>query len=126
MGMMAVEKRFIGAIHRIVANMDGLIELHVGLLVLIWNIYRIGKVSSRIKMLCSYQEMLVTALSPKEWTVSIVTPICLHYSCYDGLEYGLMLFDKPMTLSLDEAKQHKSKETGLSLCLSHTYQVIPW
>jgi predicted dehydrogenase len=43
-----------------------------------------------------------------------------------ALEYGFnVLIDKPMTLTLDEAKhlQQKVKETGL-FCLSHTIQVI--
>jgi predicted dehydrogenase len=47
-----------------------------------------------------------------------------------ALEYGFnVLIDKPMTLSLDEAKhlQRKVKETGLVFCSSAILiQVIPW
>jgi predicted dehydrogenase len=45
-----------------------------------------------------------------------------------ALEYGFnVLIDKPMTLTLDEAKhlQRKVKETGLVFCLSHTYSGYP-
>jgi hypothetical protein len=51
MGMIGGGKNaFIGAIHRIAANMDGLIELHCGAFSSNPNIYRIWK-DSGIKML---------------------------------------------------------------------------
>jgi predicted dehydrogenase len=44
-----------------------------------------------------------------------------------ALEYGFnVLIDKPMTLTLDEAKHLQRVETGLVFCLSHTYSGYPW
>jgi predicted dehydrogenase len=45
-----------------------------------------------------------------------------------ALEHGFhVVIEKPMTFTLDEAKQLKKKaeETGLILCLTHTYSGYP-
>jgi predicted dehydrogenase len=61
--------------------------------------------------------------------VSIVTPNFAHFApAIMALEYNVLI-DKPMTLTLDEAKhlQRKVKETGLVFSASAILiQVIPW
>ena len=61
--------------------------------------------------------------------VTIVTPNFAHFApAMMALDNGFhVVIDKPMTLSLDEAKQlqQKVKETGLILCLTHTYSGYP-
>jgi predicted dehydrogenase len=61
--------------------------------------------------------------------VVIVTPNHLHFKpAMLALEKGFhVVLDKPMTFSLDEAIQLKKKvdETGLLLCLTHTYSGYP-
>jgi predicted dehydrogenase len=61
--------------------------------------------------------------------VSIVTPNFAHFEpAMLALESGFhVLIDKPMTLTLDEAKKldAKAKETGLMVCLTHTYSGYP-
>lgn len=45
-----------------------------------------------------------------------------------ALDHGFnVVIEKPMTFSLDEAKllQQKVEETGLFLCLTHTYSGFP-
>lgn len=127
---------FIGAIHRIAANIDGLIELHCGAFS---SKPETSKESGKelflpeSKCYGSYQEMFVIESGlPKEQRmdfVTIVTPNFAHFApAMMALEYGFhVVIDKPMTLSLDEAKQlqQKVKETGLVLCLTHTYSSYP-
>jgi len=137
MGMVGGGKNaFIGAIHRIAANIDGLIELHCGAFS---SNAEISKESGRSLFLpeekCynTYQEMILTeSLLPKEERmdfVTIVTPNFAHFApAMLALEHGFhVLIDKPMTLTLDEAKklEQKIKETGLVLCLTHTYSAYP-
>lgn len=137
MGMIGGGKNaFIGAIHRIAANMDGLVELHCGAFS---SNSEISKESGKTLFLpeskCygSYEEMITTENSlPIEQRmdfVSIVTPNFAHFApAMMALEYGFnVLIDKPITLSLGEAKQlqQKIKETGLLLCLTHTYSGYP-
>ncbi|RYD80582.1 MAG: NAD-dependent epimerase/dehydratase family protein, partial [Sphingobacteriales bacterium] len=61
--------------------------------------------------------------------VSIVTPNFAHFEpAMLALENGFhVLIDKPVTLDLKEAKllQQKVNETGLLLCLTHTYAAYP-
>lgn len=137
MGMIGGGKNaFIGAIHRIAANIDGLVELHCGAFS---SNPEISKESGKELLLrddkCynSYQEMIVTEsqLPPNQRMdfVTIVTPNFAHFEpAMMALNYGFhVLIDKPMTLSLDEAKklQQKVKETGLIVCLTHTYSGYP-
>lgn len=137
MGMIGGGKNaFIGAVHRIAANMDGLIELHCGAFS---SNPETSKESGKALFLSpekcygSYEEMLtIESNLPEEERmdfVSIVTPNFAHFApAMMALEKGFhVLIDKPMTLSLDEAKQlqQKVKETGLLLCLTHTYSGYP-
>jgi predicted dehydrogenase len=137
MGMVGGGKNaFIGAIHRIAANIDGLIELHCGA----FSSNPETAIASgkdfflpESKCYGSYPEMFATENSlPKEQRmdfVTIVTPNFAHFApAMMALDYGFhVIIDKPMTLSLDEAKQlqQKVKETGLILCLTHTYSAYP-
>jgi predicted dehydrogenase len=61
--------------------------------------------------------------------VTIVTPNFAHFApAMMALEHGFhVVIEKPITFSLEEAKQLKQKldETGLTLCLTHTYSGYP-
>lgn len=127
---------FIGAVHRIAANIDGLIELSCGALS---SNPETAKVSGRDLFLPedrsygSYKEMIESERNlPAEKRmhfVSIVTPNFAHFEpAMMALENGFhVVIDKPITLTLDEAKklEAKAKETGLILCLTHTYSGYP-
>ncbi|UFH34852.1 Gfo/Idh/MocA family protein [Flavobacterium acetivorans] len=137
MGMIGGGKNaFIGAIHRIAANMDGLVELHCGAFS---SNPEISKESGKglflpeAKCYDSYEKMIaIESQLPQDQKmdfVTIVTPNFTHFApAMMALNHGFhVLIDKPMTLSLDEAKQlqQKVKETGLILCLTHTYSGYP-
>ena len=127
---------FIGAVHRIAANLDGQIELVCGCF------------SSRPenslatgqslflpdnRIYASYQEMIEKEAALPEGErmdfVSIVTPNHVHFGpAMMALEHGFhVVLDKPMTYTLDEAKQlrDKVKETGKLFMLTHTYTAYP-
>jgi predicted dehydrogenase len=61
--------------------------------------------------------------------ITIVTPNFAHYApAVMALDHGFnIVIEKPMTFTLDEAKALKKKveETGLQLCLTHTYSGFP-
>lgn len=61
--------------------------------------------------------------------VTIVTPNFAHFApAMMALENGFnVVIEKPITFSLEEAKllEQKLKETGLTLCLTHTYSGYP-
>lgn len=61
--------------------------------------------------------------------VTIVTPNFAHFApAIMALDHGFhVVIEKPITFTLDEAKQLKKKveETGLILCLTHTYSGYP-
>ena len=127
---------FIGAVHRIAANIDGLIELHCGAFSSNPELsMESGQALFLPKDKCygSYEEMITTEakLPPNQRMdfVSIVTPNHAHFApAMMALDYGFhVVLDKPMTLTLEEAKQlaQKVKETGLQLCLTHTYSGYP-
>ncbi len=127
---------FIGAVHRMAANLDGQIELVCGCFS-----------SSPAKSLetgrslflpedriyATYQEMMECEAALPEGErmdfVSIVTPNDMHFApAMLALEKGFdVAMDKPMTYSLDEAKQlrDKVKESGRLLLLTHTYTGYP-
>ena len=127
---------FIGAVHRMAANLDGQIELVCGCFS-----------SSPAKSLetgrslylpedriyGSYQEMMereaVLPEGERMDFVSIVTPNDMHFApALLALEKGFdVAMDKPMTYTLDEAKQlrDKVKESGRLLLLTHTYTGDP-
>jgi len=137
MGMIGGGKdAFIGAVHRIAANMDGLIELCCGALSIS---PETAKESGKMLFLpedrtyLSYEEMIKkeSELPANERIhfVTIVTPNFAHFApAMMALEYGFnVVIEKPMTLTLEEAKllQQKVEETGLTLCLTHTYSGYP-
>lgn len=127
---------FIGAIHRLAANMDGLIELCCGALSIKSDIaIASGKAlflpDSRIYL--TYEEMIKAEASlPAEERIdfiTIVTPNFAHFApAMMALDYGFnVVIEKPMTFSLEEAQllAEKVQETGLILCLTHTYSGYP-
>jgi len=137
MGMVGGGKdAFIGAIHRIAANMDGLIELCCGAL----SIHpKMAKESGKILFLpegrtyLSYEEMIKKESEmPADKRIdfiTIVTPNFAHFApAMMALDHGFnVIIEKPMTFTLEEAKELKKKveETGLQLCLTHTYSGYP-
>lgn len=137
MGMVGGGKgAFIGAVHRIAANMDGMIELVCGALST-----SPEKADESGKMLFlpedrtyhSYEEMIKKesqlAVDQRMDFVSIVTPNHAHFGpAMMALDHGFhVVIDKPIAFTLDEAKQLKKKveETGLLLLLTHTYAGYP-
>lgn len=137
MGMIGGGKNaFIGAVHRIAASIDGLIELQCGAFSSDPKLsLESGKELGLPEEKCyeSYIQMIETEakLPPKDRMdfVSIVTPNHAHFApAMLALENGFhVVLDKPMTLTLAEAKllEQKVKETGLYLCLTHTYSGYP-
>jgi predicted dehydrogenase len=137
MGMVGGGKdAFIGSIHRLAANMDGLIQVVAGALSIKPDIAtESGKMlfldDDRIYL--TYEEMLEKESKlPADKRidfVTIVTPNFAHFApAMMALEKGFhVVLEKPMTFTLDEAKQLKKKvqETGLLLCLTHTYSGYP-
>ena len=137
MGMVGGGKdAFIGAIHRIAANMDGLIELVCGALSIN---PEIAQASGKMLFLpedrtyLTYEEMIrKESLLPEGERmdfVTIVTPNFAHFApAMMALDHGFhVVIEKPIAFTLDEAKQLKAKleETGLLLCLTHTYSGYP-
>ncbi len=127
---------FIGAIHRIAANMDGLIELCCGALSIVPDIaVDSGRTLflNEERIYLTYEEMIKKESElPADKRidfVTIVTPNFAHFApAMMALEYGFnVVIEKPIAFSLDEAKQLKQKvdETGLLLCLTHTYSGYP-
>jgi predicted dehydrogenase len=127
---------FIGAVHRIAANMDGFIELVCGALSTdATNAVESGKAlflpDDRIYL--NYEDMIrkesQLPADKRMDFVTIVTPNHVHFQpAMMALEHGFhVVLDKPMTFTLDEAKQlhKKTEETGLLLCLTHTYSGYP-
>ncbi|NTS43839.1 Gfo/Idh/MocA family oxidoreductase [Flavisolibacter sp. BT320] len=137
MGMIGGGKdAFIGAIHRIAANMDGLVELVCGSLSIN---KEIAIDSGRTLFLpedriyTSWEEMLESESKLPDGErmdfVTIVTPNFAHFApAMMALDKGFdVVVEKPITLSLDEALQLKDKlnATGRTLCLTHTYTGYP-
>lgn len=137
MGMIGGGKNaFIGAVHRIAANMDGLITLTAAALS---SDPERARESGRELFLeddriyTDYKTMLETeAAKPADQKLDfivIVTPNHVHFDpAMMALDKGFnVVIDKPMTFTLDEAKQLKAKveATGLKLLLTHTYTGYP-
>lgn len=127
---------FIGAIHRIALNMDGLVEIKAGALSVnpetaIDSGRRLFLDENRIYT--DYHVMLEKeAAMPEDKRldfISIVTPNFVHFDpAVKALEHGFhVVIEKPMTFTLEEARKLKSKveETGLLLLLCHTYTGYP-
>ncbi|HZW64909.1 MAG TPA: Gfo/Idh/MocA family oxidoreductase [Hanamia sp.] len=137
MGMVGGGKdAFIGAIHRLAANMDGLIELSCGALSIN---PEIAKESGKELFLpadrtyLSFEEMIEEESKMPEDKridfITIVTPNFAHYGpAALALDHGFnVVVEKPMTFTLQEAKDLKKKleQSGKTLCLTHTYSGYP-
>jgi predicted dehydrogenase len=137
MGMIGGGKdAFIGAIHRIAANMDGQIELVCGALSMHPDI---AQESGRLLFLPqdriynTYDELFkAESQKPADELmdfVTIVTPNFAHFApAMQALENGFnVVVEKPVTFTLEEAQKLKAKvdETGLMLLLTHTYAGYP-
>lgn len=137
MGMVGGGKdAFIGAIHRHAAFMDGMIELVCGALSINPEIAKDSAKSLFLpedRTYLTYEEMITReAALPADKRmdfVTIVTPNFAHFGpAMMALDHGFhVVIEKPITFTLDEAKQLKKKleETGLILCLTHTYSGYP-
>jgi predicted dehydrogenase len=137
MGMVGGGKdAFIGAIHRIAANMDGLVELTCGALSINPEIaVESGKILflPEERTYLTYEEMIKKEVDlpggKRIDFVTIVTPNFAHFApAMMALDNGFhVVIEKPMTFTLDEAKELKKKvdETRLLLCLTHTYSGYP-
>ncbi len=137
MGMLGGGKdAFIGAIHRIAANMDGLIEIVCGALSIN---PEVAVASGKMLFLdedrtyLNFEEMMEKEsklpADKRMDFVTIVTPNFAHFApAMLALDKGFnVVIEKPIAFTLDEAKQLKKKveETGLVLCLTHTYSGYP-
>jgi predicted dehydrogenase len=127
---------FIGAVHRIAANIDGEIELVCGAFSSDpEKSKQAGEMLnlSPTRIYGSYKEMIrrETELPATERMdfVSIVTPNHVHFDPAKlALENGFhVVLDKPMTFDLAEAKklQAIAKKGQLFFCLTHTYTGYP-
>ena len=137
MGMVGGGKdAFIGAIHRLAANMDGLIELCCGALSINPEIAKDSGASLFLpehRTYLTYDEMITKEsqlpASERMDFVTIVTPNFAHFApAMMALGHGFhVVIEKPIAFTLDEAKQlhQKVQETGLTLCLTHTYSGYP-
>ncbi len=137
MGMIGGGKdAFIGAVHRIAALMDGEIELVCGAFS---SNPEKSKASGEMLYLDSdrtygsYDEMIAKErqlpADKRMDFVAIVTPNNVHYDpAVKALENGFhVVLDKPMTFSLQEAKDLKAvvEKSGKLFCLTHTYTGYP-
>jgi predicted dehydrogenase len=127
---------FIGAVHRLAANLDGQIELVCG---------AFSSDPSKSKqtgkelfldedrVYGSFKEMIETEAQLPEQKrmdfVSIVTPNHVHAEpALMALDHGFpVIIDKPLCFNMDEALaiQTKVEESGLPLALTHTYTGYP-
>src|SRR5688572_1528109 len=127
---------FIGAVHRIAANIDGEIQLVCGAFS---SDPAKSKQAGELLSLSpqriygSYKEMFrrEAELPSNERMefVSIVTPNHVHFEPAQlAMENGFhVVLDKPMTFTLDEAKKLKTvaDRTQVLFCLTHTYTGYP-
>ena len=127
---------FIGAIHRYASNMDGLIELACGALSINPEIAVDSAKSLFLpddRTYLTFDEMISkeSKLSADKRMdfVTIVTPNFAHFApAMMALDNGFhVVIEKPIGFTTDEARQLKKKveETGLILCLTHTYSGYP-
>ncbi len=127
---------FIGAIHRMAVGIDGMIELSCGAL----SAHPETAIASGKHLLLppdriytNYKDMIEREAALPEGErmdfVTIVTPNFVHFDpAMMALEHGFhVVIEKPMTFTLEEAKQleQKAREKNLLLCLTHTYSGYP-
>jgi predicted dehydrogenase len=127
---------FIGAVHRLAANLDGQIELVCGAF------SRDPATSKQTgkelfldesRVYDSFKQMIETEADLPESQrmdfVSIVTPNHVHAEpALLALEHGFpVIIDKPLCFNMEEAYaiRNKVNETGLPLALTHTYTGYP-
>jgi predicted dehydrogenase len=127
---------FIGAVHRIAARMDDEYELVCGAFS---SDAEKAKASGLLlgldadRVYTSYAELIEKEKQlpahKRVQVISIVTPNYLHFAPAKlALENGFnVILDKPMTFSLDEAKELKNvvAASGKRFCLTHTYTGYP-
>jgi len=127
---------FIGAIHRMAANLDGAIELVCGAFSSDPEKSKQTGASLYLppeRVYGSYKEMIrreaELPANERMDMVSIVTPNHLHFEPAKlALENGFhVVLDKPMTFDLAEAKELQSivEKSGKYFCLTHTYTGYP-
>ncbi len=127
---------FIGAVHRLAANLDGQIELVCG--AFSSNPEKSKKTGEELyldpsRVYGSFKEMIETEAGLPEDVrmdfVSIVTPNHVHAEpALLSLEHGFpVIIDKPLCFNMEEAFAIKKKveETGLPFALTHTYTGYP-
>ena len=127
---------FIGAIHRIAASMDGEIELVCG--AFSSDPQKSEEAGAALylnpdRVYGSFQEMIQKEKELPEGEkmdfVSIVTPNHVHFEpAKTALSEGFhVVLDKPMTLTLQEAKELQKivEQSGKLFCLTHTYTGYP-
>ena len=127
---------FIGAIHRMAVGIDGMIELSCGAL----SAHPETAIASGKQLLLppdriytDFRVMIEREAQLPEGErmdfVTIVTPNFVHFDpAMMALEHGFhVVVEKPMTFTLEEAKQleQKAREKNLLLCLTHTYSGYP-
>lgn len=127
---------FIGAVHRLAMNMDGQVELVAGSLSVNPEIAVDSGKSlflDESRIYTDYKVMLEKeAAMPADKRidfVTIVTPNFVHFDpAMMALDKGFnVVIEKPITFTLEQAKQLKEKldSTGLTLLLCHTYTGYP-
>jgi len=130
------EHAFIGAVHRIAANLDGQIELVCGAFSSDPDRSKRSGAAlflSEDRSYSSYQEMFKSQAqlpsSERMDFVAIVTPNHLHFDVAKmALEYGFhVMSDKPATFDLNEALALNDivQQTGQLYGLTHTYTGYP-
>src|SRR5690606_24987924 len=137
MGMVGGGKdAFIGAVHRVAANMDGLAELVCGTFSIDPQISKESGEALFVnpdRVYQNFEEMIVKESQLPEGErmdfVTIVTPNFVHFApAKMALEHGFdVVIEKPMTFTLEEAieLQEIVERTGLTLALTHTYSGYP-
>lgn len=127
---------FIGDVHRKAATLDGMIELVCGAFSSTAEKSRASGKELLLPEDRCYGSFEVMILKEKELPetirmdfVSIVTPNHMHFAPAKlALENGFhVVCDKPMTLTVDEAKELEKlvKSTGLLFALTHNYPGSP-
>lgn len=127
---------FIGAVHRLAANLDGQIELVCG--AFSSSAEKSKQTGEELylepsRVYGSFKEMIETEAELPEDVrmdfVSIVTPNHVHAKpAILALEHGFpVIIDKPLCFNMEEAFaiRDKVKETGLPFALTHTYTGYP-
>ena len=127
---------FIGAVHRIAARIDDEYQLVCGAFSSNPEKAKASGIALGIaesRSYGSYNELIEKEKQLPEnervQVISIVTPNHVHFGpAKKALENGFhVILDKPMTFSLDEAKELKTivEQSGKLFCLTHTYTGYP-